>query len=97
MYKSDSEANRLLNLMDYKEFNTLEKDRLVYAYKEYKVVIDDIKGFRVGVEIEKMTNKRTEAEIGKIKAVADELGINVLASLTDTSVTFMYMQKNSRF
>ena len=46
------DTKKLLEMMDKKEFLTIDKSRLLYTYKNFHVEIDDIKGFGTGVSIE---------------------------------------------
>ena len=39
------DASSVLNMMDFKQIIVIDKDRLVYKLGEFKVVLDDIKGF----------------------------------------------------
>ncbi len=90
-------ALRLLNLMNLREMTTLDKDRLVYKYGECKVVIDDIKDFKTGVELEMMTDKDSDIIVPKLKAIAKKLKLDLDHELTSKSVTYLYMLENSRF
>jgi predicted adenylyl cyclase CyaB len=94
--KDYKEALSLLSLMDMKEFATLDKDRLVYKYSKYKIVIDDIKNFKTGVEIEVMSDKRNDDVVSEMRKLATELGL-AEDELTDKSVTFLYMLENAKF
>lgn len=91
----------LLSLMNFKEMTTLEKDRLVYKLtymsEEFKVVIDDIKGFKTGIEIECFTNKYAQPIASKIRKLAFRLGISLTKDITDKSITYLYMEQNSKF
>ncbi len=94
---SYDETDRLLRLMNFKEFITIEKDRLIYKLKDIKVVIDDIKNFATGVEIEIMTNKGRDFAIPIIKNLAEELGLDLANELTEKSVTYEAMVKLAIF
>lgn len=90
-------ADNLLNLMNHKKMVTLDKDRLVYKINDIKVVIDDIKSFKTGIELEIMTHKEPKKEISKLKKFAEQLGLDIDKELTDKSVTYMYMEEFAEF
>jgi len=91
------ETKKLLILMNKKEMTTLDKDRLVYAYLDYKIVIDDIKNFQTGVEIELMSSKDREVELPRLRRLATKIGLDIKNEITQKSVTFLYMQEYARF
>jgi predicted adenylyl cyclase CyaB len=90
-------THNFLKLINQKEFTTLDKDRLIYKYKNFKIVIDDIKNFLTGVEIEVMTNNSTNKLIGEMKKLAEKIGLDTDKEITDKSVTFLYMQRFANF
>ena len=90
-------AHNFMKLINQKEFATLDKDRLVYKYKSFKIVIDDIKNFKTGVEIEKVTDKPHEKIIVEMKKLATALGLDIKKEITDKSVTYQYMMKFAHF
>lgn len=90
------EASKLLNQMNMKEITTLDKDRLVYKIGDYKVVIDDIKGYKTGVELELVTVRDREEVLTELKNLAIKLGLS-LENMAEKSVTWMYMQNFARF
>jgi len=91
------EGNSFLRMMNMKEMVVLDKDRLVYRLDEVKVVIDDIKNFKVGVEIEEVTGKPREEVVPKLRQLAEKIGLDTDREMTDKSVTFLYMAKYSKF
>lgn len=94
---SYDEADKLLRLMNQKEMTVLDKDRLVYKIGNVKVVIDDIKNFKVGVEIEEMTTEDPKVVVPRLKKLAEKIGLNIKQEITDKSVTYLYMLEYSRF
>lgn len=90
-------ANSLLRLMNYKKMAKLDKDRLVYKYKDVKVVIDDIKNFKTGIELESITSNDPKRVVDKLKNFAGVLGLDLKKEITDKSVTYLYMKKFSKF
>jgi len=90
-------ARSFLKLINQKEMATLDKDRLVYKYNEIKIVIDDIKNFKTGVEFEIMTDEDPSDEIDKLKKLAIKLGLDMEKEITNKSVTFLYLKKFARF
>jgi len=94
---SYEEADKLLRLINHKEMTTLDKDRLVYKLDDYKVVIDDIRGYKVGVEIELMTDENRENVLPRLRRIAGQIGLDTSKEITEKSVTFLYMQEYSKF
>jgi predicted adenylyl cyclase CyaB len=94
--KNYKEAYSLLSLMDMKEFSTLDKDRLVYKLGKFKIVIDDIKDFKTGIEIEVMSDKEDNDIVLEMKELARKLGLSK-DELTDKSVTFLHMLQFAKF
>lgn len=93
-YKS---ALSLLSLMDMKEFSTLEKDRVVYKLDPFKIVIDVIKDFKTGVEIELMGDKKADEVLPEMRKLAVTLGLDITKEMTDKSVTFLHMLQFAKF
>ena len=91
------EARRLLSLMKFKEIVALNKDRIIYQIDGVKVIIDDIEGFKIGVEIEMITDKDRKVIIPKLVKTAEKLGLDIKKEITDKSVTFLYMQEFAKF
>lgn len=95
--ESFEKTHNFLKLIEQKEMCSLDKDRLVYKHKGFKIIIDDIKNFKVGVEIEKVTDKPHKAILSEMKKLAKMLGLDVEKEITDKSVTYQYMLKFARF
>ncbi len=91
------ETSSLLRLMNLKKMITIDKDRVVYRYKKYKIVLDDIKDFKNGVEIELITDREREEVIPELKKVAADLGLDLKRDMTDKSVTYLAMKKLANF
>lgn len=91
------ETEALLRLMNNKEMVTLDKDRLVYKTGELKVVIDDIKNFKTGVEIEAVTGEERLKVIPRLMKLARDLGLDTKKEITSKSVTYLYMQQFAKF
>lgn len=91
------EAKKFLNLIDFKEFATVDKDRAIYEYKNIKVVFDNIKNFKSAVEIEVKTDRNRKRTLQLIRSFAEELGLDLKNEITDKSATYLYMQKYSKF
>lgn len=73
--QSYEEIKALLNLLDLKEFIVIDKDRVIYQYKDIKVIIDDIKDFSTGVELEILTTKYEKETLKYLEKLAIELGL----------------------
>jgi predicted adenylyl cyclase CyaB len=91
------EANSLLRLMNYREVIKIDKDRVVYKHKDYKIVIDDVKDFKTGVEIEILTDQKREKIIPRLKILAKKLCLDLEKEMTDKSITYMAMKKFRKF
>lgn len=91
------ETHDLLKLADFKEFTTLDKERLIFQYLDCKVVIDKIKDFDQAVEIEKVTDEDNSKTIKRLRYIAKRIGLDIKNEITNKSVTYMYMKKHSRF
>lgn len=95
--RSYRETDSLLRLANYKEFMTIDKDRIVYSYNGYKISIDNIKYFGVGIEIEKITTEKKEKVIKKLKSIAKKIGLDLKKELVDKSVTYLAMEKLAEY
>jgi adenylate cyclase class IV len=99
-------GNKFLELINHKKMVTVDKDRLVYVLEDtlrnkqkVKVVIDDIKDFAIGVEIEAMiesTSKKDEI-IPQIEKIAKDLELDTNLEKVDTSLTSLLIQKKAEF
>jgi len=63
----------LLQMMDKKKFLTIDKNRIMYKYKNFKISIDEIKGYGAGVELELVTNKSRKSALKTIESLATKL------------------------
>lgn len=95
--ESFEKTDNFLRLIEEKEMTVLDKERLIYKYRDFKIVIDDIKNFKTGIEIEKVTDKPHTKIIAEMKKLAEMLGLDVEKEITDKSVTYQYMLKFARF
>ncbi|OGC47955.1 hypothetical protein A2713_02400 [candidate division WWE3 bacterium RIFCSPHIGHO2_01_FULL_35_17] len=85
-----------LELLDRKEFITIDKDRVIYKIENFKIVIDDIKNFRVGVEIEIENASTRDEAIKNIEGVATKLGLGE-KNKTPISITVSAMDTLAKF
>lgn len=91
------QASRLLRLMGFKEFITIDKERLIYSHKGFKVVIDDIKDFGVGIEVEIMTEKDRDEVWPELVKYSNSIGLDLDRELVEKSVTYMAMKEMAKF
>ncbi len=91
-----TEASNLLRLMEYKEFITIDKDRVVYTYKNLKIAVDEIKNFATGIEIEASGDLTREEALAEIRIFAEVLGLKKSEELEKT-VTHLAMQKLAKY
>lgn len=94
---SYEQANQLVKHINHKEIIVIDKDRVVYNLDGFKIVIDDIKDFAVGVEIEKVTSEDRKQIIKEIKNLADKIGVTSNAKFIDKSLTYQAMEKLAKF
>lgn len=90
-------THNFLKLIGQKKITTLDKERLIYKHKNFKIAIDDIKNFKTGIELEVVTEDDHKEVIIKMKKLAKELGLNLKKEITDKSVTYEYMQRFANF
>jgi predicted adenylyl cyclase CyaB len=89
-------CKRVLEMMDLKEFLTIDKNRVMYKLNEFKIALDDIKGFGAGVELEIATfTSQTEA-LKKLEELAETLHLHK-KDLIKRSLTTLSMLKLARF
>lgn len=74
--ESLDKAKEFIQTLDRKEYLTIDKQRLVYIYKDFNISIDDIKDFASGIEIEYIgPNSTREKVLKEIKEFALKLGL----------------------
>jgi predicted adenylyl cyclase CyaB len=86
----------LLSLMEMKEFMVIDKDRVMYKYKEAKICFDDIKDFKVGVEIEIKSDQSRDEVLPVLRKIATEIGLDLKDEI-EKSLTFLAMEKLATF
>jgi len=70
-------AKEFLEMIDRKEFLLIDKNRIIYKIDEFEIVIDSIKNYGNGVEIEyKGEIKNRNQVIKTIQDFAKQLGLN---------------------
>ncbi len=92
--KNYSEAKNLLRLMEYKEFITIDKDRVVYTVNDLKIAIDEIKDFATGIELEMMSSLKREEVLSSLRQFAKKLN---LEKEVEKTVTHLAMQKLAKY
>lgn len=92
-----NEGKKLLKLMNFKEIVKIDKDRVVYRLDGVKVIIDSIKDYKTGVEIEIITKKDRDEVIPKLLKVAEKLGLDPEKDITKKSLTYQAMKDMARF
>jgi len=92
---SYEETKALLRLMNLKEIITLDKDRVVYSYKDFKISIDELKRAGIVLEIEIKTKESRNKVLPRIKKVASKLG--VYGKELKKSMTYIAMLKFAKF
>jgi len=93
-------AKYLTDSSTYARLSPLQSRRGILEHnklKEFKVVIDDIKNFKTGVEIELMTDKKRDEVLPEMREIAQSLGLDIDKEMTDKSVTYLYMTRFAKF
>jgi len=91
---SYEETKALLKLMNLKEIITIDKERVVYSYKDFKISIDELKKVGIVIEIELKTNEEREKVLPRIQRVASKLGVK--GKELEKSMTYIAMKKFAR-
>lgn len=94
--ESYEKTKAVLEMMDLREFLTIDKNRVMYKYKSFKICFDDIKNFGTGVEIEASGFATREKALKAIDAIANKLGFNKTDTL-EKSMTVLAMQQLAKF
>ena len=89
-------GKRLLEMMDLKEFLTIDKNRVMYKLDEFKIAIDDVKGLGTGVELEISTYEDLPQALKRLAEMADRLHLSK-NNLLEKSLTVLAMQKLATF
>lgn len=91
------EMKAILKALGFKAFVTIEKKRSNYAYKNMLVIVEDIKDFGLGIEVEIMTSKeKTEVAKEEIKNFLTSIGIGP-EKIVPKSITNIIMRKKAKF
>lgn len=86
----------VLTMMDYKEFLTIYKERVLFACKDFEIALDSIQHFGAGVEIEHVGQGSYDKKIKEIRDFASELGLQEV-DLYPKSLTVSAMDTLARF
>lgn len=89
-------AKMLLELMDLKEFLTIDKNRVMYEVEMFKISFDEVKGLGAGIEIEVAGIIERDTALAAIRAVAERLGISDKDKL-EKSMTVLAMDTLAKF
>lgn len=73
--ESFAKASLLLQMMDRREFLTIDKTRKTFELGEFEIVVDSILNYGVGVEIEYKGTRGIDEAFAKIKELAGKLGL----------------------
>jgi predicted adenylyl cyclase CyaB len=94
---STAEMAEILSRLGFKPICTIEKTRRSFRLKGMHVMLEDIDGFGLGVEVEIITTKsKSEEAKARIEALFNELGIGK-SRLVPKSITNMILRERSRF
>lgn len=93
---SFAEVKNMLELMNKKEYLTIDKERFVYRYEEFKCCFDNIVGWGEGLEIELITELEYEDAANQIQALAGKIGLTE-KDRVEKSLTYLALHKLARF
>jgi predicted adenylyl cyclase CyaB len=90
------DGRNFLRTMNLKEILTIDKDRVMYKYKDFKIVIDGIKGVGNFSEIELNSFSTKKRGLQRIKSLAKKIGLGQ-NDLLEKSATNYIMHKHAKF
>lgn len=91
------EAHKILEHLGYKSFVKIEKTRQNYMFGEMLIILEDIKDFGLGLEIEIMTNpEKAEEAKEEIRQFLKKMGIGE-DKIVPKSITNIIMHEKARF
>jgi len=94
---SIDKLENILQAIGFKPFCRINKIRRIYEFENVEVMMEDIKDFGFGIEIEILTDKdKTESSKAKIFTIMKKLGINK-SNIVPKSITKIIMKKQSKF
>jgi len=94
---SIDKLENILQAIGFKPFCRINKIRRIYGFENVEVMMEDIKDFGFGMEIEILTDKdKTESSKAKIFDIMEKLGINE-SNILPKSITKIIMRKQSKF
>ncbi len=95
--ESYEKAKKFIEMIDRKEFLTIDKIRLLYKYDQFTFSIDTIKDYGSGVEIEYIGKPDSRSKIlSEIESLAKKLGLKN-SDKFDKSLTVDAMEKLARY
>jgi len=94
--KSYNDAEAFLKLLDIKKILSIDKQRIIYEYKNIKIVIDNFYKYGCGVELELSENISENKAIVYLKKIAKKLGLKE-KHLFDGGLGWIIMKKNAKF
>lgn len=89
---SIEETKKILEIIGFKTYCILEKQRIVYQKGNMLINLEDIKGFNPAVEIEIIADKETDIHKQTITKALRQLGIKN-KDIIKTSITNLFMKK----
>lgn len=94
---SSGEMQTMLKAMHQKPFIKIEKKRTIFSLNKMSIIVEDIKDFGVGLEIEIITSKEnTEKAKSKIKKFLSSIGIGE-EKIVPKSITNIIMREKAKF
>ncbi len=88
------QMKNIFKILGFKIFCVLKKKRETYSFKNMKINLEDIEGFKSCIEIEILGEDNFEEKKKKLHEIMDILKINKEDRI-NTSITSLFMEENS--
>ena len=93
-FKDINKMKKILEIIGFKIFCVLKKKRETFSYRDMKINLEDIEGFRPCVEIEIIDDNNFEDHKDAIRNVFNLLNIDEKDRI-ETSITSLFMEENA--
>lgn len=90
------DMKNILELMNKKEYLTIDKERFVYRYEDFACCFDNIVGWGEGLEIELITDLSYEDATTQIHNFAKQIGLSDDDRI-EKSLTYLALKKLAKF
>ena len=90
--KNFKQMEKILKSIGFKDFCTVNKKRKIFQFKNCKINIEKIEGFRPAIELEIISDKDIEKHKNFLQNILNELNIKQKDKI-EKSITFLYMSE----